>query len=392
MLLCLASLQVRAADYAPIHLGAIEFTPDFNTGVTPMGSVLLPNGEEESAELLLFKPRISAFFAGKGRQLSSTVEVHNGIYSAVGDAAYVDWKVENIARFEFAGNRSIRFHTETFHTHEGAGSAVVPDDEQAPARFVASTFDTSFEQSLWGARGHLVLDTGTFAKEFLDAARRPELRNHGNRHIGSSFRYHFLPGAQLQLQYRTRDIDYGGQPLHDGVGSAPVRQETFSYVGASWKPATVLAGKLKIASGYRQTANRTAAASADTSTWEANVHWQPFDASTLTFAADLTSRRFTGAVSSDSTSNFRYNWEQRWGSQLKTTVAGSYSHEVATTTSGGKEGIGFKFRLDYARFAWLDMFLAFGHDHHSSGGVLDFSQQTLRLGIAASFFRGALGR
>jgi hypothetical protein len=388
VLLCSALGLAPAADaveYEPFRVGAIEVIPDFNTRVTPTGSVVLPNGAEQDAELLLFKPKVTALIGGDRRQLSATLEAQNGNYSASADASYIDWRLENIARIKLDDQRSLRFRSESFNSREGASNPNVPI--RNAARFLSSTFDTSFEQSLWHRRGQLTLDAGSFAKDYVEATtQRPDFRDLKDRHFGSSFRFRVLPGADLQLQYRARDIDYATD-LENYVGDAIDHRETFTYMGASWERSVDILGKFRLASGYKQTANQAGKLSADTSTWETNLRWQPLSASTLTFAADHSLRARLGLGSQGSLSSYRYNWEQQWARQLKTTLAGSYSRNVSSLATPGDEGLGIKLRLDYAYSTWVDMFVALGHDRRSTAGDLRFSQGTVMLGIAASFDR-----
>jgi hypothetical protein len=379
-----AAPAIAAFDYEPFHVGAIEVIPDFNTRVTPTGSVLLPNGAEQSAELLLFKPKVTALVGGEHRQFSSTLEVQNGNYSAAGDASYIDWRLENSARFALDDTRSLRLRSESFNTHEGAGSAVVPVND--PARFLSSTLDTSFEQALWGRRGQLVIDAGRLTKDYVETTRRPDFRDFEDRHVGGSFRFRVLPGADLQLQYRARDIDYF-EDLESYVGEAVDHRETFTYLGASWERSLDLLGKLRIASGYKQTQNQAGQELADLSAWETNLRWQPRAAATFTFAADRSFREQFGLGAQGSISSYRYNWEQRWAKQLKTTLAGSYSRNLSGAVAREDEGRGIKLRLDYSYSTWVDMFVALGHDSRSTAGNLSFSQGTVMLGIAASFDR-----
>lgn len=389
----LAVPSAHAVDYSGFRVGAVALVPDFDTQVKSAGSVRLPNGEEENADLLLFNPRVTARVGSQRRQFSSTVEVQNGNYSAAGNAGYVDWKLENMARFTLDGARSIKLRTENFNTHEGAGKAQVPDEEYAPARFTTSIFDTSYEQALWGKRGKLVLDAGTFAKQYIDAEQRVDFHDQEDNYFGSSLRFHILPGANLHLRYREREIEYIDLdgPLGSELEASMNRREVLTYVGASWEPGFDIFGDLKIASSYTQTENQAGRALADTTTWTTDVHWQPLTASTVTFATGRTFREQLGRGSLESISSYRYNWEYQWARRLKTTLAGSYSHKVNDSTQRENEGVGFKLRFDYAYSAWVDMFLALGHDRRETSGNISFNQQTVMLGIAASLDR-FLGR
>jgi Uncharacterized protein conserved in bacteria (DUF2320). len=384
--LAVAAPRVSAIEYEPLHFGALEVIPDFNTSVTPTGSVLLPNGQEEDSELLLFKPRVTAVVSGGQHRFSSSFEVHNGNYSAPGSTGYFDWKLENQARLQFDGGRSLRFRTENFSTHEGAGTTNVPKDGREPARFATESFDTSFEQSLWDRRGQLVLDAGSFSKTYLTGAESGNFTNRQDRYVGGSFRYRLLPGADLQMQYRARDIAF--EAAFDPEAFAPVdRREVFTYVGALWEKSLDLLGKVRLSSGYKQTDLQASTPLADTATWETNLRWQPLEASIVNLAADHSVRDMPGPFGDSTSSSYRYNWEHQWAKQLKTTLNGSYSENVDTSTRRADTGMGLKLRLDYAYSRWVDMFIALGHDRRKTGSAVSFSQGTFMLGIAASFDR-----
>src|SRR5690606_19186703 len=154
--------------------------------------------------------------------------------------------------------------------------------------------------------------------------------------------FRLLPGADLQMQYRARDIDYVSDRGNGTAGTAIDRREVFTYLGASWEPKIAGMGMLRLVSGYKQTDNGAPQAIADTATWETNLRWQPLEGSTLTLAADHSLRERYGLDRQDSTNNYRYNWEQRWAGQLKSTLAGSYSRSVNASTRRKNQGLGVK--------------------------------------------------
>jgi hypothetical protein len=381
VLACLAA-PALAVDLDSFELGAFKVTPDFNTRVTPSGSTWLANGEEQTAELLTFKPKITALASLDGRELSSTLEVQNGNYSAGRLDNFLDWRFENALGMQLGPQGRVRLRTELFDSHESGTDAFSP---AAPAQhFFSSSVNTSYEHTAWGGRAKMLVDAGTSGKDYVDSATSTSLRDHDLNQIGTEFRLRVLPGADMLLKYQKRDIKYLTTP---SLSSLPRgRSEVLSYVGGSWEGQVGIAGDWRIASGYRQTTVSALQPEPGTAAWETRVRWQPLDAGTVTFDAD---RSFGGNFGNrPDVSSYRYNVEYRWAPVLKTTLAGTWSSKSWNSSALVEEGMGVKMRMDYAWSSWVDMFVSIGHEQRwSPQNKSSFSQQSLMLGVAASLDR-----
>lgn len=374
-----------AIDTGPIQLGFLELQPSLDTKVTPLGNTSLPNGEEESTELLLFKPRLAAFASDGKNQFSSTLEILNGNYSATAAANFVDLRFEGNARLPLNRQSLIKLRSEFFNTHENLDAAFRNGKRAVPQRFTTSTVNGSYEYTTTGGNARLVLDAGTYTKNYTDNVAL-SFRNHEDYNWGSSFSLRVLPGTEMVMQYRYKDVDY----LDDHVRlTASIweqdNEETNTYLGATWEAPARIPGKLKIASGFKETAVNATRADAISEKWETNVRWEPLRDSVVTLNADRTRRDETGMLATLDTTNLRYSWEYLWSSRLKSAIAGNYSGNTYARTNRKDEGLGLKLRMDYAYSSWLNMFVAVGHDQQKS--VLEhfnFTQHTFMLGITAT--------
>ncbi len=374
-----------ATEPAPIQFGFLELQPSIDTKVTPLGNTWLPNGEEEEAELLVFKPRLAAFASDGKNQFSSTLEILNGNYSATAAENFVDLRFEGTARLPLDQQNVVKLRSEFFNTHENLGAAFRRGQSAVPQRFTTSTVNGSYEYSTRQGRGRLVLDTGTYTKNYLDNVAL-SFRNHEDYNWGSTFSLRVLPGTEMILQYRFKDVDYldDRNRLTSDIWEQD-NKESNTYLGATWEAPAKIPGKLKIASGFRETAVNAWRADSNSAKWETNVRWEPLRDSVVTLNADRIKREETGMFSTLDTTNLRYSWEYLWSSRLKSAIAGNYSGNTYQNSNRKDEGLGLKLRMDYAYSTWLNMFVAVGHDQRKS--VLDnfnFSQHTFMLGITAT--------
>jgi hypothetical protein len=375
-----------ATEPAPIQLGFLELQPSIDTKVTPLGNTWLPNGEEEEAEFLLFKPRLAAFASDGKNQFSSTLEILNGNYSATGAANFVDLRFEGNARLPLDQQNVVKLRSEFFNTHENLGTAFRKGQSAVPQRFTTSTVNGSYEYSTKQGKGRLVLDAGRATKNYLDNVTL-SFRNHEDYNWGSTFSMRVLPGTEMVLQYRYKDVDYldDRNRLTASIWEQD-NKESNAYLGATWEaPARIVPGKLRIASGFRETAVNAWRADSTSAKWETNVRWEPLRDSVVTLNADRIKREETGMFSTLDTTNLRYSWEYLWSGRLKSAIAGNYSGNTYQHSNRKDEGLGLKLRMDYSYSSWLNMFVAVGHDQRKS--VLDnfnFSQHTFMLGITAT--------
>lgn len=386
-LLACASLcaPAWALDPAPIQIGFLEVKPSLDTRVTPMGNKRLPNGEQEDAELLLFKPRLAAFASDGKNQYSSTLEILNGNYSATGAANFIDLRFEGTARVPLDQQNLIKLRSEFFNTHENLDAAFRKGLSPIPQRFTTSTVNGSYEYTTEHGVGRLVLDGGTYAKTYTDN-RALSFRNHETYNWGSTFSMQVLPGTEMVVQYRYKDVDFldDRNRLTAGIWEQD-NTEHNAYLGATWEAPAAVPGKLKIVSGFKETETNAARKDAVSAKWETNVRWEPLRDSVVTLNADRIKRIETGMLSTLDTTNLRYSWEYLWSSRLKAAVAGSYSGNKYQHSNRRDEGLGLKLRMDYAYSTWLNMFVTVGHDQQRS--VLDqlnFTQRTFMLGITAT--------
>jgi hypothetical protein len=381
LLFACATMPALAVDLDPFNIGVFKVTPDFKAKVTPSGSTTLFNGAEETAELLTFKPKITALASQDGRELSSTFEVQNGNYSAGRLDNFLDWRFENALGLQLGPQGRVRLRTELFDSHESDDDAFNPTTSQ---HFTASTVSTSYEHSAWAGRARLQVNAGSSSKDYMDSARSNSLQDHEAAQFGSEFRFRLLPGADMLLKYQTRDIKYLSTP---SLSSLPRRSsEVLSYIGGTWEGSAGFTGDWRIASGYRQTTVKTLHPEPGTSVWETRVRWQPLQAGIVTFDAD---RSFGGSFGNNpDVSSYRYNVEYQWAPLLKTTLAGSYSSKTWGRSAREEQGMGLKMRMDYAWSSWIDMFVSVGHEQRwSPQNNFSFSQQSLMLGVAASLDR-----
>lgn len=377
-----AGAPALAADLDSFRVGAFKVTPDFNTKVTPSGKTWLLNGEEQTAELLTFKPRITALVSHEGREISSTFELQNGNYSAGRLDNFLDWRFENALALQLDGQSRLRLRTEIFDSHESSDDAFGAN--ATSNHFFASAVNTSYERTTWDGRGKLLIDAGTSRKDYVESATSTSLRDQEISQAGGEFRLRVLPGANLLLKYQARDIRYLATPK---LSSLPhERGEVLSYVGGSWEGSLGLAGDWRIASGYRQTAISDRGADPGNSAWETRVRWQPLEAGVVTFDAD---RSFGNSIgNSPDVSSYRYNVEYQWAPVLKTTLGGTWSSKSWDNSAREEGGMGLKMRMDYAWSTWVDLFVSVGHEQRwSSHNNFSFSQQSLMLGVAASLDR-----
>jgi hypothetical protein len=386
VLLALASSPTLAIEPEPIKLGFLEVKPALDTKLTPFGSTTLLNGEQLKSDFLLVKPRITAFAAKGNKQLSTSFEILNGSYSASGAAPFIDWKVDGAVRAEPMPQHVVKVRAELFNTHEAVGAAFRNSADDA-ARFTLSTLNTSYEFGNQNDLGRLVLDATTFVKNHEESLANPR-RNQKESNWGSTYHLNVLPGTTMQLQYRSKGTAWFDDTL-DLAGSTSAitdySQEAFAYVGASWETEARLAGKLKVVSGYKQTAVDGQRNRAHSNSWETNVRWRPMTGSVVTFNADRTIREQNGPQSAIDMLHFRYNWEYQWSHQLKSSIAGNYTGKTRLQTNKKEEGLGLKLKMEYAYTNWLNMFITAGHDQHrNANNGFSFSQQSIMLGVAAS--------
>lgn len=382
LILVCAPASALAVDLDPFDVGIFKVTPDFKTKVTPSGSTTLFNGAEETAELLTFKPKITALASQDGRELSSTFEVQNGNYSAGRLDNFLDWRFENALGLELGPQDRLRLRTELFDSHEASNDAFRPN--AASQHFTASSVTGSYEHSAWRGRAKLLVDAGSSSKDYLDVDAASNFRDQEATQFGSEFRFRVLPGADMLLKYQTRDIKYLTTPTLSSLPRG--RSEILKYVGGSWEGRAGFAGDWRIASGYSHTAVQSVDRSPGKSAWETRVRWQPLQAGTVTFDADRSFGR--GYFNDPDISSYRYNVEYQWAPVLKTTLAGSYSSKTWGSAARVEEGMGLKMRMDYAWSSWVDMFVSVGHEQRwSPQNNFSFSQQSLMLGVAASLDR-----
>jgi hypothetical protein len=381
----MACAPARAIDSAPIQIGFFEVQPSIDTDVTPLGEMWLPNGEEEEAEFLLFKPRLAAFASDGKNQFSSTLEILNGNYSTPDAANFIDLRFASSARLPLDEQNLVKVSSEFFNTHENIDTAFRNGQSSAPQRFTTSTVNGSYEYTTAQGKGRLVLDAGRYAKNYTDNAAMG-FRNHEDYNWGSTFSWRVLPGAEMVLQYRFKDVDYldDRNRLTANIWEQD-RAETNAYFGATWEAPAIIPGQLKIASGFKETSIDAVLAEAISAKWETNVRWEPLEHSVVILNADRIKHQETGMFSTQKTTNLRYSWEYLWSSRLKSAVAGNYSGNTWEYSNRKDEGLGLKLRMDYAYSSWLNMFVAVGHDERRSVfGDLNFTQHTFMLGVTAT--------
>jgi hypothetical protein len=374
-----------AIDPEPIQIGFLELQPSINTKVTPLGSTWLPNGEQEEAEFLLFKPRLVAFASDGKNQFSSTLEILNGNYSAPGAANFVDLRFEGTARVPLDQQNLLKLRSEFFNTHENLDAAFRKGNSAGPQRFTTSTVNGSYEYTTTGGMGRVVLDAGSYTKTYTDNTAL-SFRNHKDYNWGSTFSLRVLPGTEMVLQYRFKNVDYldDRKRLTASIWEQD-HNERNAYLGATWVAPAIVPGELRIVSGFKETAINAWRADAFSAKWETNVRWEPLRDSVVTLNADRVKREETGMFTTLDSTNLRYSWEYLWSSRLKSAVAGSYSGNTYQHSNRKDEGLGLKLRMEYTYSRWLNMFVAVGHDQRKS--VLDnfnFTQHTFALGITAT--------
>jgi hypothetical protein len=377
------SAQTKAPE--PIQIGFLEVMPTIDTNVTPLGSTWLPNGEEENAELLLFKPRLAASASDGKNQFSSTLEILNGNYSARGADNFVDLRFEGNAKIPLDQRNLIKLRSEFFNTHETLGTAFRKGNSSPLDRFTISTVNGSYEYATRNGKGRLVLDTGTYAKAYSENSAL-NYRNHEDYNWGSTFSLRVLPGTDMVMQYRFKTVNY----LNDRAQrSASIwerdNQEINTYLGATWEAPAKIPGKLKIASGFKDTVVDANYADFNSAKWETNVRWEPLKDSIVTFNADRIKREDFGMNTVMDTTSIRYSWEYLWSGRLKSAIAGNYSGDTYILARRKDEGLGLKLRMDYAYSTWLNMFVSVGHDQKKSVvNQFNFTQHTFMLGITAT--------
>lgn len=379
----------------PIKLGFFEVVPALDAKVTPTANLRLLNGEELNSELQLFKPRVSAFASTGSTRISTALEIHNGNYTAPGAENFVDWKLESAANIEVTPQNQLQVRAELFNTHEGLGNAFSLGGPTEAKRLTTSSLTTSYQYGSDADRSRWVLDAGTFTKRFIDPDNKNAAKPGPDEEAfnwSSTLHFRVLPGTQMQLRYGFKDVDFVEDALHPSeYVNAMSRQETHTYVGASWEAAPALLGKLRIASGYKAVAI-AARSPAHSNSWETNLRWEPVKHSLFTLKADHSVVEQNRGQSGFDSLNLKYNWEYSWSHQLRSTLAGTYSDNADLRSRRKEQGRGLKLHLDYAYTTWLNMFVAVGHDERRSRmGGFDFRQQTVMLGIAASLER-LLGR
>ena len=374
-----------AYDVEPIRVGFLEVKPTLDTNVTPVDSTWLLNGEEESEEFLLFKPRLAAFVTDGKNQFSSSLEILNGNYSARGVDSFVDTSFEGAARFALGRRNLIKLHGEFFNTHEKLDTAFKNGSSSLPERFTTSTISSSYEYATPQRNGRIVIDVGTFTKNYTNT-NAVSYRSHEDYNWGSSFFLRVLPGTDMVMQYRFKNVDFlnDRDKLSASVWERDNRQSD-KYLGATWEAPAAIPGKLKIASGFKAVTTIADYANANSARWETNLRWEPLRDSIFTVNADRTRREDTGMATITDTTSIRYNWEYSWSYRLKSAVVGNYSGNTYLRAHRKDEGLGLKLRMDYAYSNWLNMFVAVGHDQKRS--VLDsfnFTQHTFMLGVSAT--------
>lgn len=381
--LILASIATPALaiDFEPFQVGAFRVVPDFNSKVTPSGSSLLLNGEKETAELLTFKPKVTATTSFDGRDFSSMFEVQNGAYSAGRLDNFIDWRFENAFGMNVGEKGRVTLRTELFDSHESANDAFRP--QAATRYFSASGVNASYERSAWAGRAKLSFDAGTSEKDYMNDAINNTFRDQAATQVGSELKLRVLPGADMLLKYHTRDIKYMNMP---GFATLPTRNEALSYVGGTWEGKVGLAGNWKVASGYRQTSVQSFDADPGTSAWETRVRWQPLEQGIVTFDAD---RSFgNGFNNRPDISSYRYNLEYQWARPLKTSLGGTWSRKTWDALAREDEGLGLQMRMDYAWSSWVDLFVSVAHEQrYSPQNRFDYKQGSLMMGVAASLDR-----
>ena len=371
----------------PIRVGFLDVIPSLDADVTPIGNTWLPNGEEERTELLLFKPRLAASASDGKNQFSSFVEILNGNYSASAPGAinFVDLRFEGTARLPLDPQNVIKLRSEFFNTHETLGTAFRNGNARVPDRFTTSTVNASYEYSTAQAKGRLVMDTGTFTKTYTNN-NALNFRNREDYNWGGSFYFRVLPGTDMVAQYRFKNVEYLEDRIQLSVNAwESDNVETNTYLGATWEAPARILGKLKIASGFKETAINADRNDSNSARWETNVRWEPLRDSIVTLNADRTRHEGTGIDSFRDTTSLRYNWEYSWSHRLKSALAGNYSDNTYLYSNRKEEGLGLKFRMDYEYSSWLNMFIAVGHDERKSVfNNINFNQRTFMLGVAAS--------
>lgn len=380
----------------PIKLGFLEVVSALDARVTSTGNLRLLNGEELNSELQLFKPRVSAFASTGATRLATVLEIHNGNYTAPGAQNFVDWKLQSSANTELTPQSHVKVRAEVFNTHEGMSNAFSRGGSTEATRFTTSSLNTSYQYGSDANRSRWVLDAGSFAKRFTDnedtnaGAARP---NEEDFNWSSTFHFRVLPGMHMHLQYGFKDVDYIEDALRPAAFvNAMDRQESHTYLGATWEATPHLIGKLRIASGYKEVAIAATRSAAHSNSWETQLRWEPLKNSLFTLKADHSIVQHDRSSYGLDSLNVKYNWEYSWSHQLKSTVAGTYSDNADLQSNRKEQGLGLKLHLDYAYTTWLNMFVAVGHDQRrSQHNGFNFSQQTVLFGIAASLER-LLGR
>ncbi|MES2623674.1 MAG: hypothetical protein V4628_00210 [Pseudomonadota bacterium] len=375
----------RANDPEPIQLGFLEVRPTLDTNVTPLGSTWLPNGEEENAELLVFKPRLAAFASDGKNQFSSSLEILNGNYSTRQADNFVDFRVENTARVPLDERNVVKLRSELFNTHETLNSSFRKGDAPVPNRFTTSTVNGSYEYATSKGKGRMVLDSGTFAKTYTNNPAL-DFRSHEDFNWGSTFYVRVLPGTDMVMRYRFKDVNYldGRANLAANIEERD-NTETNAYLGATWEAPARVPGKLKIASGFNDTAIEAFRAESSSARWETNVRWEPLEDSIVLLNADRIKREGSGLDTLMNTTSLRGSWEYLWTGRLKSAIAGNYSDDTYLDTNRTVEGLGLKLRMDYAYSNWLNMFVAVGRDEKRSAfNDFNFTQRTFMLGVTAT--------
>src|SRR5690606_33510375 len=126
---------------------------------------------------------------------------------AAGATGYIDWKLEGTAEFALPGSNPLKLRAEHFNTHEGLDKGF-SQGNNGPDKLSISTVNTSYQFGNDQGLGRVVLDANSYTKHYLNNQKSNANRDHSDFDWGTTYTLNVLPGTNVVMQYRHKDVDF----------------------------------------------------------------------------------------------------------------------------------------------------------------------------------------
>lgn len=383
----LASGSALAVEPQPIEAGAFDVVPTLKTDIKHTDNMFLNATNEVSSNIFIVSPRVEAVADNGNSSVTLVGQIDEANFSATEEDDYTDWLVSAAGHLGLSGNNALDLNASFFRTREMRGTGFSQGGflPTAPDRYEDTRLGGSYTLGTTESFGRLVLGVSSYDKSYRNNRATTQFRDREDLDWVSTFYYNLSDRTALLAEYRDRNVDYGTDPL--AVAGSPDSldsDEQYMYVGATWQATAKTSGSLRVGQGDKEF-DDVDRGSADTSSYEANILWEPLSYSAVNLTASRKYDEAVGVGNGVLARNYSLNWQHSWTSLLKSTLV------VSTTDSDHfgstrKDSMDVRsLRLDYSMVRWLDLYALYSYDERESNfNNFNYEQNLFAVGFNAS--------